>query len=99
MRKFLFFLPVVGAFFSCGQPSAHHLKGKWSNIEVHGSKTYEFVAIFREDGTYDGVLNGKVLVSGGHYKEFGDTVSFQDAICNAAYTGTYRVVYKADSVS
>ena len=104
MRKLLFFSFLTYAFSGCGTQASQSttptkgLQGKWNNITVYNGRNSEFLAYFRSDGTYDGILDGKVLVSGGSYKEVGDTVSFSDAICNAAYTGTYKVKYEGDSV-
>ena len=97
------FLFLICLISGCGNPSRQStatkgIRGKWNNILVADGKTSEFVAYFRSDGTYDGILDGKVLVSGGSYKESGDTLTFSDAICNAAYIGTYRVKYEGDSV-
>lgn len=103
MQK-LCFLLLISSLFSCN--SATHpavstqkgIQGKWNNITDYNGKPSEFIAYFRPDGTYDGILDGKVLVSGGSYKESGDTLSFSDAVCNAAYTGKYTVKYEGDSV-
>ncbi len=49
-------------------------------------------------GTYDGILNGKVLVSGGSYEQKGDTILLRDPVCNIGYTGVYHLHFKEDSV-
>lgn len=95
-------LALVAACLGCGEgkkgPDEKGIKGKWSNITQQGGQTYAFIANFRKDGSYDGIMNGKVLVSGGSYQEKGDTIIFKDPVCNAAYEGKYRVHYTGDSV-
>src|SRR5579871_5768613 len=100
MHKYSFFMFLAAALAACqgGGTKGHGLKGKWNNIISIGGKPSEFIAHFRPDGTYDGILDGKVLVSGGSYRESGDTVFFTDAVCNSAYAGTYLVYYYEDSV-
>ena len=103
MRKLVLLSILTSVFSGCGTQAGHtitikSIQGKWNNIALYKGKTSEFVAYFRPDGTYDGILDGKVLVSGGSYKESGDTLTFNDAICNIAYTATYRVIYEGDSV-
>ncbi|MBS1663794.1 MAG: hypothetical protein JST68_22305 [Bacteroidetes bacterium] len=97
MTKFPCLLTLL-LLASCSIPPAHHLLGKWNNVLRRQGVTYEFVASFKPDGSYDGVLNGKVLVSGGTYEEHGDTVNFHDPVCNISYTGQYLLKYVNDSV-
>jgi hypothetical protein len=102
MKRILFSLSITAVFFSCTSSEKgndkHDIKGKWTSTSTSGGQTYEFIASFKDNGTYDGILNGKVVVSGGNFSVSGDTIAFRDAVCNSAYTGTYRLWFHDDSV-
>lgn len=93
----LFLLSACGAETSQNNTS---IQGKWAYRHSHDDKNYhDFVAYFKKDGTYDGMEDGKVAVTGGRYEQRGDTIIFNDASCNPHPVGIYQLVfYTGDSL-
>lgn len=50
------------------------------------------VTIYRTDGTFDILLNGKLFVNG-KYKLNGDTLAIDDPTCGNGYYGTYQLTF------
>lgn len=48
--------------------------------------------IYRPDGTFDILLNGKLFVNG-KYKLNGDTLAYDDPTCGNSYYGTYQLTF------
>ncbi|UOE52820.1 hypothetical protein MTO98_17265 [Mucilaginibacter sp. SMC90] len=53
---------------------------------------FNFLVIFRINGTFDGFINKKEFVSGVYHMKH-DTLYISDATCNAHYQGTYKVEF------
>ncbi len=84
---------------ACGNSTTQSnklLQGKWVYSHSHEDKVFHnFIAWFKKDGTYDGIEDGKVTVSGGRYEQRGDTVILNDPSCNPHSTGIYQLVFYA----
>ncbi|MBP7556552.1 MAG: hypothetical protein KA821_09815, partial [Chitinophagaceae bacterium] len=76
------------------------IQGKWTQRHSHDDKTYhDFIAFFKADGTYDGIENGKVVVTGGNYRQQGDTLTLNDPSCNPYPVAHYKIIrYAGDSL-
>ncbi|WP_028297616.1 hypothetical protein [Olivibacter sitiensis] len=100
--KTMYLIAVLGLFVaSCSAPEygpKDILGSKWSEKGVFNGKPFEFVAFFRTDGSFEGIVDGKPFVSGS-YELLGDTVFFSDPICNVDYKGSYKLLFKRDSLT
>ncbi len=68
--SFLLLLLLITACSSPATSTCKSLEGKWVYNHSHDDKSYhDFIAYFKKDGTYDGIEDGKVTVSGGHYEQ------------------------------
>lgn len=100
--KHLFPALIIALIFSSCQSSsekepAHTILGEWDSHETFDGKPWHFLARFKPDGTFDGLGNGKLIVSG-QYRVNADTIFFKDAICNMDYEASYQLTYFKDSV-
>lgn len=50
------------------------------------------ITIYRADGTFDILVNGKAFVNG-KYRVNGDTLAIADPKCGAGYYGTYQLTF------
>jgi hypothetical protein len=75
------------------------LVGKWEHSGISHGQPFNFMAIFRANGTFDGFINKKEFVSGTYHMKH-DTLYMSDPTCNAQYEGSYKVEFFArqDSV-
>lgn len=85
---------LVTILLSCGNKENNSsIQGKWAYNYSHDDKTYhDFIAFFKADGTYDGIEDGKVIVTGGRYKQSNDTMYLNDASCNPHPEGSYKII-------
>lgn len=98
MKTVLSTMLLAGKFTACRQPApSTGITGEWDAHSTAGGQPFVFIARFKADGTYDGVGNGKLVVSG-HYRTTGNTILFRDAICNSNYEGAHKMTYCKDSV-
>lgn len=79
------------------QPPVHNLEGEWDAHLAYKGKPYVVTGRFKENGTYDAFIDGKLIVSG-RYRTVGDSAYFKDGNCNMDYEGLYQLVYYQDSV-
>src|SRR6218665_1678571 len=100
MKQLLAALSVILILSSCqstsGKEPVHNILGEWDSHEVAGGKPFVFLARFKADGTFDGLGNGKLIISG-QYRVNDDTIFFKDAICNLDYEASYQLTYFKDS--
>lgn len=75
----------------------HNILGEWDSHDTFDGKPFHFQARFKPDGSFDGLGNGKLFVSG-QYRTNGDTIFFKDALCNLDYEASYKLTYYKDSV-
>jgi hypothetical protein len=68
------------------------LVGKWEYSSTYQGSPYKLLAIFRNNGTYDGFINKKEFVSGTYHINH-DTLYIADPTCNAKYEGKYKVEF------
>ena len=100
MKKALSILIVAALLQSCTQKRDTSIKGKWVDQMLDQDKiAHDFMAYFKEDGTYDGIEGGKVVIPGGHYEQKGDTLILNDNTCAPYNIGMYKIVlYAQDSM-
>lgn len=94
----LFVFTIVGLALSAAVSVTppNKLAGRWQTPKFSDGSV--LMAIFRENGTFDGFVNGKAFVNGQYYVRE-DTLGMADASCGAGYYGTYRMNFFAkDSV-
>jgi len=100
MKYFPVILAITAVIVSCQsspkQPS-HQLPGEWDSHETFEGKPWHFQVRFKSDGSFDGLGNGKLVISG-QYRTNGDTIFFKDAICNLDYEAAYRLTWFSDSI-
>lgn len=105
MKTSYFSLLILSLVIAC-QPAdrsangRESILGKWAQRHSHDDKTYhDFITFFKADGTYDGIENGKVVLTGGNYRQQGDTLTFDDPSCNPYPTAHYKIIrYAGDSL-
>jgi hypothetical protein len=101
MKYLLTVLSVILLFSACNTSAqkepVRNILGEWDSHETFDGKPWHFLARFKPDGTFDGLGNGKLIVSG-NYRTNGDTIFFKDALCNLAYEASYRLTYFKDSI-
>lgn len=68
------------------------LVGKWEHTGTYQGAPFNFLAIFRANGTFDGFINKKEFVSGTYHMN-NDTLHMSDPTCNAKYEGSYKVEF------
>ena len=91
---------MVFVLNGCNQKPNTSIQGKWVNHYLNPDNTYhDAIGYFKQDGSYDGIDNGKVVVSGGHYEQKGDTIYLNDQVCDPHPIGIYKMVlYAEDSM-
>lgn len=101
MKKLLYILSISTLLAVCNTVSdkkpEHSIIGDWKNQSTNGGELFTFLLKFKADGSYDGIGNEKLVVSG-HYRTTGDTIYFRDGICNPDYEGSYLLTYYEDSI-
>lgn len=75
----------------------HTILGEWDSHETFDGQPWHFLARFKSDGTFDGIGNGKLVVSG-QYRTAGDTIFIKDNGCDMNYEAAYRLTYFKDSI-
>lgn len=101
MKHLLIAFSAILLFAAC-QSSAQKeptrtILGEWDSHETFDGQPWHFLARFKPDGTFDGIGNGKLIVSG-QYRTAGDTIFFKDGLCNLNYEAAYRLTYFKDSI-
>ena len=87
-KALLFSLGVIAfAIISFTDP-VNTIVGRWQQ-KFSGITA---VTIYRADGTFDILVNGKVFVNG-KYKVNGDTLAISDPKCGVGYYGTYQLTF------
>lgn len=101
MKHLLATLSVILILSSCQNNSekepVRNILGEWDSHEVFDGKSFVFLARFKADGTFDGLSNGKLVISG-QYRVNADTIFFKDAICNLDYEASYKLTWFKDSI-
>lgn len=85
-------LLLLAACQSTSKPVAS-IYGRWTTSFKDGSQV---LAVFREDGTHDYFINGK-LFSSGHFRISKDLLEEADPICNPDYYARYRISFPSDA--
>lgn len=95
MKQITGLLALTCLLYSCAENKTEpnrSLLGKWAYNHSHDDKTYhDFIAYFKNDGTYDGIEDGKVTIAGGHYEQRGDTMFLNDVSCNPHPEAYYKI--------
>lgn len=89
--KLLYVLLTTLLITAC-QPTSKPVSsiyGRWTTSFKDGS---EVLAVFREDGTHDYFINGK-LFSSGHFRISQDMLEEADPICHPDYYARYRITF------
>ncbi|AWO01360.1 hypothetical protein DLD77_06475 [Chitinophaga alhagiae] len=76
----------------------HNIVGEWDAHLSYKEKPYVVIGRFKDNGTYDAFIDGKLIVSG-KYRTVGDSIYFRDGNCDMDYEGLYKLTYYKDSVS
>ncbi|MBN8880340.1 MAG: hypothetical protein J0I32_22540 [Sphingobacteriales bacterium] len=102
MKQLLAVLSLILIFSACNnapeeQPD-HNIAGEWDAHLDNQGKPYLVIGRFKDNGTYDAFIDGKLVVSG-KYRTVGDSIYFRDGNCDMAYEGLYKLTYYKDSVS
>lgn len=74
------------------QSATNPLLGRWESISKNKQGTFRFLAIFHDNDTYDGVVNGKAFLTAKYHLQH-DTILLRDEVCDARTTGLYRVIF------
>jgi hypothetical protein len=91
MKKFCLpgvLLVIVCSFISF-KSDTNPLVGKWEYSSTYQGGPFKLLAIFRNNGTFDGFINQKEFVSGTYHVNH-DTLYMSDPTCNAKYEGSYK---------
>jgi len=89
--KFLSVLLITLLLTACQSTPkpAGSIYGRWATSFKDGSKV---LVVFRENGTHDYFINGK-LFSSGHFRISQDMLEEADPICNPDYYARYRITF------
>jgi len=101
MKQLLTLLGTVIILSACNnaaekQPE-HNIVGEWDAHLENQGKPYLVIGRFKDNGTYDAFIDGKLIVSG-KYRTTGDSIYFRDGSCDMEYEGLYKLTYYEDSV-